>query len=276
MNTGKQKIWRTFLYLVLFMVAVIYVYPIYFAITTALKTNIDALAMPPKFFVFRPTLQNVKIAFSDYDLLPALKNSLIISFSNTLLSLMVGTPCAFALSRTAFKGKKLISFWILSSRMIPPIVMVIPFFIIARQTGLYDTHIFLIFIYLTINLSFVVWMMKSFFDDIPVDLDEAALIDGCSDLKAFTKIILPLSSPGLVATAIFCLMFTWNEFLYALALTEFNAATLPIAISRFIGYTGMHWAEMCSAAVTTMIPILVAAAAVQKYIVKGLTVGAIK
>ena len=272
----QAPLWRCFLYIALITVGIIYLYPIYFALTTALKTNIDALAMPPKLFLFVPTLHNLQTAFSDYDLLPALKNSLIISFSNTLLSLLIGTPCAFALSRTIFTGKKLISFWILSSRMIPPIVMVIPFFIIARQTGLYDTHLFLIFVYLTINLSFVVWMMKSFFDDIPVELDEAALIDGCSDWKAFTKIVLPLSAPGLVATAIFCLMFTWNEFLYALALTEYNAPTLPIAISRFIGYTGMHWAEMCSAAVTTMIPILVAATAVQKYIVKGLTVGAIK
>ena len=266
---------RSLLYIILIMVALLYSYPLYFAVTTTLKTNMDALSMPPK-FVFEPTLQNIDHAFRDYGLWPALRNSIIISFANMLLTLAIGTPAAFSLSRGRFKAKRLLTFWILTSRMIPPIVMVIPFFIIARTTGLYDTHILIILVYLTINLAFVVWMMKSFFDDIPESLDEAALMDGCSELRAFWKIILPLSAPGLVSTAIFCLMFTWNEFLFALSLTEYRASTLPITFSKFIGFTGINWADMCAAAVTTMLPILVAATLVQKHIVKGLTGGAIR
>jgi multiple sugar transport system permease protein len=271
----KNPVARTALYIILGITLLIYGYPLYFAVTTALKTNIDALSYPPK-FLFIPTGTSFRNAFKNYDLLPALWNSIIISFSNMVLTLLAGTPAAYSLSRTNFRGKKLLTFWILTSRMIPPIVMVIPFFIISRSTGLYDTRLFLIFIYLTINLAFVVWMMKSFFDDIPTSLDEAALIDGCSQFQAFRKIILPLTLPGLVSTAIFCLMFTWNEFMFALALTEYNASTLPVAFSKFIGYAGTSWAELSASAVVTMLPILIAATLVQKHIVKGLTGGAIK
>ncbi len=271
----KNPVARTALYILLGITLLIYGYPLYFAVTTALKTNIDALSYPPK-FLFIPTGNSFRNAFKNYALLPALWNSIIISFSNMVLTLLAGTPAAYSLSRTNFRGKKLLTFWILTSRMIPPIVMVIPFFIISRSTGLYDTRLFLIFIYLTINLAFVVWMMKSFFDDIPTSLDEAALIDGCSQFQAFRKIILPLTLPGLVSTAIFCLMFTWNEFMFALALTEYSASTLPVAFSKFIGYAGTSWAELSASAVVTMLPILIAATLVQKHIVKGLTGGAIK
>lgn len=272
----ERSIWkRPLAYILLLIAIVFYAYPLYFTITTAFKTNVDSLASPPK-FLFTPTMVSMKRAYSDYGLWPALKNSIIISFSNMALTLAIGTPAAYSLSRSKFKGKSILSFWILTSRMIPPIVMVIPFFIISRRTGLYDSHILLILVYLTINLAFVVWMMKSFFDDIPRALDEAALIDGLSPFGAFYKIILPLSAPGLVSTAIFCLMFTWNEFMYALSLTEYYAATLPIVFSKFIGYSGASWAEMSAAAVTTMVPILIAASLVQKHIVKGLTGGAVK
>lgn len=266
---------KIFLYCVLAIAVIMYAYPLYFVITTALKTNIDSLAYPPK-FIFKPTLLSFKNAFQNYDLFQSLLNSIVVSFSNMILTLMAGVPAAYSLSRAEFKGKRILSFWILTSRMIPPIVMVIPFFVISRATGLYDNHIFLIFVYLTINLAFVVWMMKSFFDDIPISLDEAAMVDGCSPFGAFYKVILPLTIPGLISTAIFCLMFTWNEFMFALTLTEYYAATLPIAFSKFIGYAGTSWAELSAAAVTTMLPILIAATLVQKNIVKGLTVGAVK
>ena len=271
----QNPILRSILYFVLIATILFYLYPLYFALTTALKTNMDSLSYPPK-FIFTPTLVSFKNAFSNYNLWPALLNSIIISFCNMILTLLAGTPAAYSLSRSEFKGKKLLTFWILTSRMIPPIVMVIPFFIISRATGLFDTHLFIIFVYLTINLAFVVWMMKSFFDDIPIALDEAAMIDGCSPFGAFWRIILPLTAPGLISTAIFCLMFTWNEFMYALTLTEYYAATLPIAFSKFIGYSGASWAELSAAAVTTMLPILIAATVVQKHIVKGLTGGAVK
>jgi len=276
MNVRRDTLTKKIiLYFLLAIAIIVYAYPLYFVITTALKTNMDSLASPPK-FIFKPTLQSFKNSFANYDLFPSLLNSIIVSFSNMALTLAAGVPAAYSLSRANFKGKKLLSFWILTSRMIPPIVMVIPFFIISRATGLYDKHIFLIFIYLTINLAFVVWMMKSFFDDIPISLDEAAMVDGCSPIGAFYKVILPLTVPGLISTAIFCLMFTWNEFMYALTLTEYYASTLPITFSKFLGYTSISWAELSAAALTTMLPILIAAALVQKNIVKGLTVGAVK
>jgi multiple sugar transport system permease protein len=272
----KKNIFATSsMYSLLIIAVLLYAYPLHFAVTFALKTNADALAFPPK-FIFKPTLESFKLAFTNYGLGSGLINSLIVSFSNMALTLLIGTPAAYALSRTQFRGKGILGFWILTSRMIPPMIMVIPFFLISRAIDLYDTHILLILVYLTINLAFVVWMMKSFFDDIPIALDEAARIDGCSGFGAFWRIILPLTAPGLVSTAIFCLMFTWNEFLFSLSLTEYRAPTLPIAISRFIGYSGANWAEMCATAVTTMLPILIAAALVQKHIIKGLTGGAVK
>jgi multiple sugar transport system permease protein len=276
MHTPKSLLGKIIVYTLLVLVGLAYIYPIYYATTTAFKTPKDSLAVPPKLFLFEVTLRNFEKAFTDYEIWPALKNSIIISFANMVLSLLIGAPAAFGLSRGRFKGKRFIAYWILSSRMIPPIVMVIPFFILARNLMLYDTHIYLIIIFLTVNLSFVVWMMKSFFDDIPIELDESALIDGCTDFTAFVRIILPLSAPGLAATAVFCLMFNWNQFMYALALTESRAVTLPIAIGRFVGFIGLNWAEMCATAVTTILPILVAAAIAQKYIVKGLTLGAVK
>lgn len=276
MTLGKRPLGASaLLYLFLLIVAVLYAYPLYYAATTALKTNEDALQMPPK-FIFRPTLHSFAKAFRDYDLWPALANSVIVSFSNMALTLLIGCPAAFSLSRGSFRGRKVISFWILTSRMIPPIIMVIPFFLISRRFGLYDTRLLLVVVYLTINLAFVVWVMKSFFDDIPLSLDEAARIDGCSELSVFFRVILPLSVPGLVSTAIFCLMFTWNEFMYALSLTEYRAATLPITFSKFIGFSGIEWSSMSATAVVTMLPILVAASLVQKHIIKGMTLGSVK
>ena len=275
MIAKRSKISRALLYLLLLSMIIFYMYPLYFAVTTSLKTNADSLSYPPK-FIFKPTLDSYYRAFNDYNLWPALKNSIIICFSNMFLSILIGVPAAFSLSRAKFAGKQVISFWILTSRMVPPIVMVIPFFVISRSAGIFDTHVLLILVYLTINLAFVVWMMRSFFDDIPRSLDEAALIDGCSPFSAFLRVILPLTAPGLVSTAILCLMFTWNEFMFALSLSEYRAATLPIVFSSFIGYSGANWAEMSATAVTTMVPILIAASLVQKHIVKGLTGGAIK
>jgi len=275
MNITRKKINHVILYILFIIVTVGYAFPLLFGVATALKTKFDILAMPPK-FLFVPTLENFRSIFSKYNLWPALLNSIIVSSSTTFLALLIGTPSAYVFSRYTFKGKKLIFFWILSSRMIPQITLVLPYFLIARKFGLYDTRIYLIFVYLEFNLPLVVWMMTSFFKDIPIEISDAAMMDGCSHFGVLTRIFLPLCAPGLVATAIFCLIFAWNEFMFALSLTEYHAYTMPLSIVRFMAYTGTLWGEICAASIIVIIPVLIVVYSVQQYMIKGLTLGAIK
>jgi len=164
----------------------------------------------------------------------------------------------------------------LSLRMLPPMATVIPFFILARLTGILDTHLVLILSYMTFNIPFTIWMMRGFFEEIPREIEEAALVDGCSHWQVLIKIILPLSMTGLTATAIFCVIQSWNEFAFALFLTGVNARTLPTTVTFFLSVTGVIWGEMAAVGVVTALPVLVFAMLVQKHMIRGLTFGAVK
>jgi multiple sugar transport system permease protein len=260
------------------MVAVFLVYllPTFWIVTTSFKTGADAFAMPPKWFNFGWTLENYRKAFIDYHMMGNAANSLIATSGSTLLALLLGTPAAYALSRFNFKLRENIMFWFLSTRMAPPILVAVPFFLISRRLGLYDTLTLLIFVYVLVNLAWVVFMMRSFFDEIPLELDESAMVDGASRFGAFRRIALPLTLPGLAATTIFCLIMAWNEYFFALVLTSDNAQTLPAAITTFLTVHGLLWGPMTAAGTVVMLPILVFALWVQKYLIRGLTMGAIK
>lgn len=203
-------------------------------------------------------------------------NSVLSSGISTILALIVGTPAAYSLSRWEFRGKEQVGLWILATRMAPPIAFTIPFFLAYRYLGLSDTILGLVLIYLTFNLALVIWMMQTFFATVPKSLEEAAWIDGCSVWGAFLRITLPLTAPGLAATAVLCFIFSWNDFFYALILTRTNAQTAPVAIVNFIQYEGWEWGKIAAGGTLVMMPVVVFTMLVRTYLVRGLTAGGIK
>jgi multiple sugar transport system permease protein len=225
--------------------------PVYWMITISLKTEIDQFATPPKWFSFTPTLEHYYDAFVTRSFGQYLLTSAIVAVVSTAFALVIGTLAAYALTRFRLPynlGRKL-SLWILSTRMFPAIVTAVPLFL----------------------------MMRGFFAEVPRDLEEAALVDGDSRLGALVRVVLPLVSPGLAATAVFCLIVCWNEFLFALVLTQTDAAmTLPVGIAGRVTQYEIKWGVMSAAGVVAMMPILVFALAMQRYLVRGLSLGAVK
>ena len=244
-------------------------------LVTSIKTEVDALSFPPK-WIFDPTLKNYVDILNTSPLIGYAVNSLIVASLNTLLCLIVGSMAAYGLARFKFRGADNIAFWILSIRMMPPVAAIIPIYILMKSLRLLDTPWCLVITYLTFNLPFVVWMMKGFFEEIPREIEESALIDGCSDFSVFFRIALPLVAPGLAATAILVFIFSWNEFLFALILTGTKAVTLPVGIIGYMKETGINWGYMTAGGTLALIPVIVFMILVQKHLVKGLTLGALK
>lgn len=260
--------------LALLLVAVIAVFPFVYMLIVSLKPRV--LTYDPSIWIFQPTMDNYVSIFKTRNLLHFAKNSFIVVITTTLLSLALGSLAAYGFARFSFKKKEDLAFWILSLRMLPPMATVIPFFILARLTGILDTHLVLIISYMTFNIPFSIWMMRGFFEDIPREIEEAALVDGCSHWQVLTKVLLPLSVTGLTATAIFCVIQSWNEFAFALFLTGINARTLPTTVTFFLSVTGVIWGEMAAVGVVTALPVLIFAMLVQKHMIRGLTFGAVK
>jgi multiple sugar transport system permease protein len=228
----------------------------------------DALLFVPTLDGFKSLLQgNFGKSFG---------NSLLVSSLSTGFSLLIGVPAAYALTRWNFKGRDRIALWILVTRMAPPIAFTIPFFLAYQALGLQDTVIGLAIVYLTFNLAIVIWLMQTFFEAVPASLEEAAWIDGCGVWQAFWRVSLPLTAPGLAATAVLCFIFSWNDFFYALILTRTNAITAPVAIVNFLQYEGWEWTKIAASGTLVMFPVVVFTILVRKYLVRGLTAGAVK
>ena len=276
MRDAKRGIFQTGL-LVLALVAALA--PVYWMITISLKTEVDQFAIPPKWFSFTPTLQHYTDAFVTRSFGQYLLTSAIVAVVSTFFALVIGTLAAYALTRfrLPYNLDRKLSLWILSTRMFPAIVTAVPLFLMMRDLRLLNTKVSLIIVYTAFNLPFVVWMMRGFFAEVPRDLEEAALVDGDSRLGALVRVVLPLVSPGLAATAVFCLIVSWNEFLFALVLTQTDAAmTLPVGIAGRVTQYEIKWGVMSAAGVVAMMPILVFALAMQRYLVRGLSLGAVK
>jgi len=253
--------------------------PVYWMLTISLKSDVDQFATPPPWFVFTPTLDHYYDAFVARGFGEYLLTSAIVSVGSTLCALVIGTLAAYALARfeLPWRLNRHLSLWILSTRMFPAIVTAVPLFLMMRDLRLLNTHASLIIVYTAFNLPFVVWMMRGFFADLPRDLEEAALVDGDSRLGALVRVVLPLVAPGLAATAVFCLIISWNEFLFALVMTQTDAAmTLPVGIAGRVTQYEIKWGVMSAAAAVALAPILVFALALQKYLVRGLSLGAVK
>ena len=253
--------------------------PVYWMLTISLKREVDQFAVPPLWFSFTPTLAHYRDAFFNRAFGQYLITSAIVAVSSTICALVIGTIAAYALARLKMPGRldRKLSLWILSTRMFPPIVTAVPLFLLMRDFGLLNTRASLIILYTGFNLPFVVWMMRGFFIEVPRELEEAAMVDGDSRLGALRRVLLPLVAPGLAATAVFCLIISWNEFLFALVLTQTDAAmTLPVGIAGRVTQYEIKWGVMSAAGVVAMVPILLFALAVQRYLVRGLSLGAVK
>ncbi|HMG35047.1 MAG TPA: carbohydrate ABC transporter permease [Blastocatellia bacterium] len=266
-------------YAVLLAASLISLVPAYWMITISLKTEADQFASPPRWFNFGPTLAHYYDAFFSRSFGTYLSTSAIVAISSTALALTIGTSAAYALARLGLGegSSRRISLWILSTRMLPPIVTAVPLFLMMRGLRLINTLPALIVVYTALNLPFVIWMMRGFFQEIPRELEEAAMVDGDSRLGALMRVVLPLVKPGLAATAVFCLITSWNEFLLALVLTQTDASmTLPVGIAGRVTQYEIKWGVMSAAGVVAMIPMIAFALSVQRYLVRGLSLGAVK
>jgi len=257
------------------IIFIIILFPPIVLFLTSFKTEVDALSYPPK-WIFTPTIKNFAEIFHGSPIIKYMINSIIVASLNTGVSLVFGSMAAYSLARFRFKGLDNIAFWMLSIRMMPPVVAVIPLYIIMRNLRLLDTPWCLVIAYLTINLPFVVWMVKGFFEEIPREIEESALVDGCSIFEVFRIIALPLAAPGLAVTGIFTFIFSWNEFLIALILTGTKSVTLPVGLIGYMKETGIDWGYMTAGGILALIPVIIFALFAQKNLVKGLTMGAIK
>ena len=270
----KKKLVKLLLNLLTALVILGCLFPFIWTVMTSLKTRVDTIN--PAVWIFKPTLENYQAVFQKRDLLFYIKNSIIIVFFTTIISLVLGTMAAYGFARFQFQRKEDLALWILSLRMLPPMAVIIPFFLMGRFLHLLDKHIFLIIVYLSFNIPFTIWMMRGFIEDIPKELEESAWVDGCSRFQSLIKIVFPLTLPGLVATAIFCVIQSWNEFALAFFLTSFNSRTVPTTVTFFLTVLGVIWGEMAAVGVVATIPILIFAILVQKYLIRGLTFGALK
>jgi multiple sugar transport system permease protein len=261
-------------FLLLLVVIVVCVFPFYWMVTTSFKEQSAILSATPQLF-FHPTLGNYTTAFQKFDIGASLVNSLIVALSTTAISLILGAPAAYAIARFDFKGKRDLWFWFISNRMISPIVVALPFFLIARQFRLLDTQLVLILIYLTFNVPIVVWICADQFRNIPKELDEAATLEGYSSFGIFWR-ALPLAAPGIAVSAIFSFIFSWNELLYALVLTRSNAKTAPVVATSFLSGYELPWGQIMATGTLVALPVIIFSIIVSRQLVRGLTMGAIK
>jgi multiple sugar transport system permease protein len=262
-------------FLALLLVILVCVFPFYWMVTSSFKQQSAILASTPQFF-FQPTLENYVNAFTKFDILKSLQNSLFVALVTVLISLILGTPAAYAIARFEFKGKRDVWFWFISNRMLSPIVVALPFFLIARNFRLLDTTWALILIYLTFNVPIVVWICADQFRNIPKELDEAATLEGYSSLAIFFKIALPLATPALAVSAIFSFIFSWNELLYALILTRNEAKTAPVVATSFMSGYELPWGQIMATGTMVALPVIIFSMIVSRQLVRGLTAGAIK
>jgi multiple sugar transport system permease protein len=265
---------RAAIHVAVILLALAVLAPFLWLLQMSVKTQEEIFAFPPR-LVFAPTFENYR-ALWDSTFRRSFTNSAAVSVTSTVLAMLLGVPGAYALSRARFRAAGQLSLWVLASRMAPPIAFTIPYFLAYRHLGLLDTRTGLVVIYLTFNLSLVVWLMRSFFDATPRLLEEAAWIDGASLRQAFLRIVLPLSAPGLAATAILCFLYAWNDFFFALILTRTNAMTAPVAVVNFMNYEGWEWGKIAAGGTLVMLPVLIFSFLVRNFLVRGLTAGALK
>ena len=281
---GRRRSLRSTIEIVLLgLLLIVMLFPVVWMLETSLKEGRDVYAVPAKLLGFEVTFDHYKDVFVQRggsgasDLAISLKNSVLVAGFSTIIATVLGVPAAWAYSRFRLRAKRDQLFFILSTRFMPPVVVVIPIFLMYRDLNLFDTKLGLILIYGAFNLSFTIWMMKGFVDEVPSEYEDAAMLDGYSRLEAFVRFTLPLLVPGIAATAVFALIFSWNEFVFAIFLTSSEEArTAPPAIAGLIGGTTIDWGLVAASAMVFAAPVLLFAFLVRKHLVAGVTLGAVR
>jgi multiple sugar transport system permease protein len=272
---SSQAIGRTIAGAMTAGIVLLWLFPIYWIFLTSFKTPLLINEKVPVFW-FTPTLENYRHLFDEFRFARVLTNSLVITVSTTSVVIVLALLAAYALGRLGIRGGKHVALWMLSLRFMPPIAIVLPFFIVWQRIGLIDTHVGLILIYVAFNLPFAIWMLRGFMVEVPRDLDEAATLDGLGHVAILRRIILPVIAPGVAVTAIFTFMFSWNEYLMALVLTSRNATTVPVTVSKFIQAYSILWGDVGAAATIELLPVLLVVFLLQRHIMRGITLGAVK
>ena len=272
-SAGSNFSGRLWTLLVLAYAALV-LFPVIWMVTIMFKPEV-VMFQRPTAWLFSPTLDHFDYVISG-GFINNLVTSIIVATGSTLLVVLLGTPAAYAFARFEMWRRDDLFLFILATRMAPPVCLVIPFYLIFAKVGLLDTHAGLITAYLTFNLSFYVWVLRSFCRDLPVELEESAMVEGYSRIQTLVRITLPLLRPGIVATAVLCFIFAWNEFLFAFMLGGSDVKTLPVAIPTLITAQGVKWGEMAIVGIVALVPVIVAVFVLQRHIVRGLTMGAVK
>lgn len=275
MNTKTRKRNTVFWFILTILIMLAIIAPVIWFVMVSVQPP-DIAKAGGLTFNFTPTFDNYINVFGKMNYFVFIKNSAIICFSSTLIVVLLAAFAAFSFTRLKNKHTRSLSYWILSNKMFPPIAIVIPIYLMMSKFRMLDTYAGMILVYVAANLPYAVWMLISFFDDIPIALDEAATVDGCTQTQALWRIIMPLASPGILSTGIFIFVLTWSEFLMALLLTGTATKTLPVAIAAFINDRGIEWGSMAAAGTSLIIPLAVLFYSIKKYLVRGLAFGAVK
>jgi multiple sugar transport system permease protein len=307
----RARLLRNIRAILVVVVALIGLVPVFAMGLTAFKSRADVVSVPPQ-LIFEPTLEGFVFLLTERsqmsasalataqaneeelslferialengqringpsDFVTRLRNSLIIAGGSTILSVVLGVFAAYAFSRFDIPGKDDLMFFILSTRMLPAVVVAVPLFLMFRQIGLHDTHLGMIILYTVFNLSLTVWLLKGFIDEIPREYEEAALVDGYTRMQAFFKIVLPQAATGIAATTVFSLIFAWNEYAFALMMTSNNARTAPPAIATMLGRGGIEWSAIAAGTLAFLIPVVIVIFALRQHLLRGVTFGAIR
>ena len=256
------------------VVTIVFLFPVYWLFMIAFKTPDEIFHAPPVWYPASIQFDNFAVLFKDRDAV-TVGNSLFIAGCSTLVSMFLGTLCAYSLARFKTGGENL-AVWIISQRMVPPIAVVFPIFLMYVFLGWVDTYLGLILVYTAFNLPYVIWMMRGYILDIPVSLEEAALVDGWTRWQVLWKVVMPMARAGLFATAILTFIFAWNEFLFALVLTRTEVATYTVQVTHYFGGQSGFWAKISAMSVLGTLPIFVVVAFMQRYLVRGISLGAVK
>lgn len=274
--TGKQKkaFWNAVQTGLIVMATLIMLVPIAWIFMAAFKSHVDVYQL--KLF-FRPTLENFALVFREpYNLGEKLWNSTLVALATVVIAIPIATMAAYSFSRFRLRGETVMLVTIIATQFVPAVVIILPFFVMFRDVGLLDTRLGLILVNLAIVMPFAIWMIKGFIDGIPLDTEEAAMVDGSSRLQVIRNIVLPMAAPGLLTAGIFCFILAWNEFLFALILTSKDAVTLPIGLALFKAEEGDLWNLLSAAGIIIMLPMFILALMIRKYFVQGMTMGAVR
>jgi|TARA_B110000914_G_scaffold85517_1_gene75341 multiple sugar transport system permease protein len=271
---SKNKFLDFLQFLVILLTAVFILVPIYWIVSGAFKQQVDIFQLK---LLFTPTLENFEIIFrSPYNLFDKLVNSTLVALSTILIAIPIATMAAYSFSRFRMKGERLMFVTILATQFVPAVVIVLPFFVLFRDLGILDTRLALVLVNLSLVMPFAIWMIKGFIDSIPLDSEEAALVDGSSRFQVILNVTLPMALPGVITAGIFCFILAWNEFLFAVIITTNKAVTLPVGLSLFHAEEGVLWHLISAAGIMIMLPMFVLATIIQKHFVQGITMGAVR